>query len=96
MADRLRTEARQEPKPFRRATDGASKSPVMAEKHRASDRAFRFLRSDVAPGAPFLWLLSLGVKESDPRDSAEWFGEARKARTVGDTEPVKMPDDASH
>ena len=27
------------PKPFRRATDGASKSPVMAEKHRASDRA---------------------------------------------------------
>jgi len=27
------------PMPFRRAMDGASKSPVMAEKHRASGRA---------------------------------------------------------
>jgi len=87
------------PKPFRRAKDGASKSPVMAEKHRLKIRALRALlaanlnarpgcsagpgvdqkdsRSDAAPGAPFLWLLSLGVKESGKRlklpapDSAE-------------------------
>jgi len=39
MADRLRRRRGRMPKPFRRATDGASKSPVMAEKHRASDRA---------------------------------------------------------
>ncbi|WP_295685185.1 hypothetical protein, partial [uncultured Nevskia sp.] len=32
---------------------------------------FCFMRSDAAPGARFLWLLSLRAKESDPRDSAE-------------------------
>jgi len=82
--------------PFRRATDGVSKSPAMAEKHRASTCRLLLLRQvDAAPGAPFLWLLSLGAKESDPRDSAEWFGEAQRVRETGDTESVGMRDEAA-
>ncbi len=46
-------------------------------------------------GAPFLWLLSLGVKESDPRDSAEWFGEVQRVREADDTESVGMRDEAA-
>jgi len=37
----------------------------------------------------------LGVKESNPRDSAEWFGEAKRVRETGDTESVGMRDEAA-
>eukprot|EP01036_Dinobryon_divergens_P037546 gene37546-49138_t len=33
--------------------------------------------------------------ESDPRDSAEWFGEAQRVREAGDTESVGMRDEAA-
>ncbi len=84
------------PKPFRRATDGASKSPAMAEKHRASTCRLLLLRQvDAAPGAPFLWLLSLGAKESDPRVSAEWFGAAKRIKETGGTDLLGMRDEAA-
>ncbi len=43
MADEAPQGARQEPKPFRRARDGASKSPAVSEKHRVKIRALRAL-----------------------------------------------------
>ena len=71
-----------------------SKSPAMAEKHRASGRASASCEPTQRWGA-FLWLLSLGDKESNSRDSAKKFDAARSVREADGTESVGMRDEAA-
>ena len=63
--------ARQEPKPFRRARDGPSKSPAMAEERRASGRASASREPTQSRGRAFFGYFLCTSKESDPRSSAE-------------------------